>query len=194
MHAVLLLALLRTNLGQQPRPRLGESTIWFNLPAEVHPLPTKRSRKVKQRPPQRLPNEPTSPRSARPPNAPVFSLPIEPNQKDLLGLRDQVLNCAPENFTYLDEAQRSRCRTIGAFSSYDPSAMDWADHSDEVPSAKQWARELARKKAPLLLPCGNSRRADPVYTGACIIANIANGFTFKKQYENQSAYSDNSGK
>jgi hypothetical protein len=24
-----------------------------------------------------------------------------------------------------------------------------------------------------------------VYTGACIIANIANGFTFKKKYENQ---------
>ena len=68
--------------------------------------------------------------------------------------------------------------------------MDYADHTDEVPGAKRWARELARKQAPLLLPCGNPRAADPVYTGACIIANIANGFTFQKQYENQPAYFD----
>jgi hypothetical protein len=68
--------------------------------------------------------------------------------------------------------------------------VDYADHSDKVPGVKRWERELARKNAPLLLPCGNSRKADPVYTGACIIANIANGFTFKKQYENQPAYFD----
>jgi hypothetical protein len=90
--------------------------------------------------------------------------------------------------------QRSQCRKFGALSSYDPSAVDYADHSDKVPGAKRWERELARKNAPLLLPCGNSHSADPVYTGACIIANIANGFTFKKQYENQPAYFDKSGK
>jgi hypothetical protein len=83
---------------------------------------------------------------------------------------------------------------LGALPSHDPSTVDYADRSDAVPGAKRWARELARKKAPLLLPCGNSKALDPVYTGACIIANIANGFTFKQQYENQPAYSDKSGK
>lgn len=120
----------------------------------------------------------------------MFSVPIEPNQKNLSGLRDLLVNCAPENFTNLDEAQRSQCRKIGAFSGHDPSAMDWADHSDKVPGAKRWERELARKKAPLLLPCGNTKAADPVFTGFCILGNIANGFTFKEQYENQPAYFD----
>lgn len=126
-----------------------------------------------------------------PPMAPPLSL-APPS--GIAGFGRSLFGCAPENFTTLDEALRSRCRKLGAFSGYDPSAMDYADHSDKVPGAKQWERELARKKAPLLLPCGNSRSADPVYTGACIIANIANGFTFKEQYENQPAYFDKSSK
>jgi hypothetical protein len=113
---------------------------------------------------------------------------------DIRGFGQALVGCAPENFTNLDEAQRSRCRKLSALPAYDPNAVDYADRTDKVPGAKQWERELARKKAPLLLPCGNFRRADPVFTGACIIANIANGFTFKKQYENQPAYSDQSGK
>jgi hypothetical protein len=119
--------------------------------------------------------------------------PIAP-PSGIAGFGRSLFGCAPENFPNLDEAQRSRCRKLGAFSDYDPSAMDYADHSDKVPGAKQWERELARKNAPLLLPCGNSRSADPVYTGACIIANIANGFTFKEQYENQPGYFDKSSK
>jgi hypothetical protein len=103
-------------------------------------------------------------------------------------------DCIPEKFSGLDQAQRARCERFGASTSYDPSAVDYADHSSEVPGAKQWERELARKKAPLLLPCGNSKAVDFVYIGACIIANIANGFTFKEQYEKQPAYFDKPGK
>jgi hypothetical protein len=128
-------------------------------------------------------------------------LPIEPltstvptSAPDIRGLGQALSGCAPENFTNLDETQRSRCRNLGAFSAHDPSAVDYADHSDKVPGAKQWERELARKNAPLLLPCGNAKAFDPVYTAGCIIGNIANGFTFKKQYENQPGYFDKSGK
>jgi hypothetical protein len=188
VHAGLFLALLWTAVGPRPQPR--ERTIWFNL--QAHPPSTKPGRKVEQS--QRLPHQPARPRSAEAPDHPAFSLPVEPDQKDLSGLRDQLFNCAPESFANLDEAQRSRCRKIGALPVYDPGAVDYADHRDQVPGAKRWARELARKNAPLLLPCGNSRRADPVYTGACVIANIANGFTFQKQYENQPAYFDEAGK
>jgi hypothetical protein len=113
---------------------------------------------------------------------------------DLASFGRALFGCAPENITNLDEAQQSRCWKFGALPPYDPNVMDYADHSDKVPGAKRWERELARKKAPLLLPCGNSRALDPVYTAACIIANIANGFTFKQQYENQPVYSDKSGK
>ncbi|HEY8254929.1 MAG TPA: hypothetical protein VIG39_09835, partial [Rhizomicrobium sp.] len=122
-----------------------------------------------------------------PPRPPVAASPLAP-RSGLAGFGRSLSGCAPENFTNLDEAQLSRCRRIGALPAYDPSAVDYADHIDKVPGARQWEREFARKKAPLLLPCGNSKALDPVYTAGCIIANIANGFTFKKQYENQPAY------
>ncbi len=120
--------------------------------------------------------------------APAVPLP------SLQGFGQALNGCAPENFTTLDEAQRSRCRKLSALPSYDPSAVDYGDHSNRVAGAKQWELELARKKAPLLLPCGNPKAVNLINTGACIIANIANGFTFQKQYENQPVYSDNSGK
>jgi hypothetical protein len=128
------------------------------------------------------------------PIVPNITSPLLAPPSGLAGFGHSLFGCAPENFTNLDEAQRSRCRKLGALPAFDPGAVDYADHTDRVPGVKRWERELARKNAPLLLPCGNSRSADPVYTGACIIANIANGFTFKKQYENQPAYSDDSGK
>lgn len=109
---------------------------------------------------------------------------------DIRGFGQALVGCAPENFTNFDNAQLSRCRRSGALTSYDPSAVDYADHAHEVPGAIRWERELARKNAPLLLPCGNAKGFDFVYTGGCIIANIANGFTFQKQYENQPAYFD----
>lgn len=188
IHTVLLLALLSANFGQQPRPQLRERLIWLNLQTETNPRAAKRSRKeVLQQP---LAKQRTPSQSAQSPGIPVFSLPIEPNQKSLSGLYDELFSCAPENLANLDETQRSRCRKIGALPGYDPGAVDYADHSGEVPGAKQWERELARKKAPLLLPCGSSSGINPVYTGACLLEGVAKGFAFKKQYENQPAYFD----
>jgi hypothetical protein len=169
-----------------PEPRL------FELIINTARLPEPRTRKEAPKPaPTRAAVQPvpqTSPLAE--PLTPTVPTPAP----EVRGFGQALVGCAPENFANLDVAQRSRCRKFGALPSYDPGAVDYADHSDKVPGAKQWERELARKNAPLLLPCGNSRRADPVYTGACIIANIANGFTFKQQYENQPAYFDKSGK
>ena len=190
LHAVALLALLRTTLGQ--RPQLREAPIWLNFQPARHPPATKPGRRVEHR--RRLPNQPAPSSSTRPSDVPVFSLPSEPDRKNLSGLHDPLLDCAPENFAKLDDAQRSRCGKLGAFSRYDPSAVDYADHIAQVPGVRQWERELARKNAPLLLPCGNATAFDPVYTGACIVGTVANGFTFKKQYENQRAYFDKPGK
>jgi hypothetical protein len=186
LHTLLILALLRSMVRPQnsafvPQPRLFEMII--NTARVPEPGARKQARKA-------------APRRAAIQPAPQTSLPAKPSPStpapDIRGFGQALAGCAPENVTNLDDAQRSRCRKFGALSSYDPSAMGYADHSEDVPGAKRWARELARKKAPLLLPCGNPRAADPVYTGACILANVANGFTFKKQYENQPSYSDGS--
>lgn len=183
-HAMLFLALLWTKLGQQPRPR--EQTIWLNMQAENFPQATNHDRKERQyRSKQATPFP--SPHS---PGIPVFSRPSGPNQQNLSGLHEQLFRCAPENLANLDETQRARCRKLGALPVYDPNAVDYADHSDQVPGAKRWKRELARKKAPLLLPCGNVAGIDPIYTGLCLIGTITKGFAFTEQYENQPAYFD----
>lgn len=189
LHTLLILALARFMVSPQhsafrmaPETRLFELIIHTARPPQPGtrkhaPAPTRAA----VRPQTSLPAEPRLP--AIPTPAP-----------DIRGFGQALVGCAPENLATLDETQRSRCRKYGALSSYDPSAVDYTDHTDQVPGAKRWERELARKNTPLLLPCGNSHSADPVYTGACIIANIANGFTFQQQYENQPDYSDTSGK
>jgi len=186
LHALLILALLRFLVSPQnfvftPQTHLPEMFINTARP----PAPAMR----KEAP------RPAPPRAARP-----ASKPLAPSEAPAMPVPDikgfgQVLDgCAPQNFANLDDAQRSRCQSLGLVPSHDLGAVDYADRTAQVPGAKQWERELARKKAPLLLPCGNPVAFDPVYTGFCIIGNIANGFTFKKQYQNQRAYFDRSGK
>jgi hypothetical protein len=193
LHTLLIFALLRFMVRQQNSAlRMVPETQLFEMIVNTTRLPEPRMRKEIPKPaPTHAPVQPV-------PQISPLAEPLPPTvptpAPDIRGFGQILVDCAPENFPRLDEVQRSRCRSLGAFSSYDPSAMDWADHSDRMPGAKRWERELARKKAPLLLPCGNAKAFDFVYTGGCIIANIANGFTFKKQYENQPAYFDKSGK
>jgi hypothetical protein len=189
LHALLIFALLRFMAGPQnsafvPETHLFEmiiNTARFPKPSTTKPAPALAPRIAQPLPQTRVPREPV---------APSFPTPAP----DIRGFGQALADCAPEKLSGLDQAQRARCQRFGASTSHDPSAVDYADHSNEVRGAKQWARELARKKAPLLLPCGNAKAVDFVYTGACIIANIANGFTFQKQYENQPAYFDEPGK
>lgn len=186
LHANLWLALLWANLGPQPHPQLNERITWLSLHTEADPRTAEHARRQMQHhPKQRMPFRP-----AQSPGIPVFTLPIEPSQNSLVGLHDQLFNCAPDNLANLDETQRSRCRKVAALPNYDRSALDYADRSSKVPGAKRWKRELARNKAPLLLPCASSTGIDYVATGVCIIENIMKGFEFRKQYENQPAYFD----
>jgi hypothetical protein len=185
LHALLILALLRFMVSPQNSPfRMVPEARLFEMMIDTARSPITRKEASKPAPARAaarpvtrapVPNEPLAP--AAPAPAP-----------DIRGFGQALAGCAPENFIALDEAQRSHCRKLGAFSSYDPGATNYADRRDQVPGAKQWEQELARKQAPLLLPCGNAKALDPAYTGACIIANIANGFTFKTQYENQRGY------
>lgn len=193
LHALLIFALLRFMVSPQNSAlRMVSEQRLIELIIKTNRLPERRTR---QETPEAAPT-----RAAVQPVPQIAPLaePLNPTvpapAPDIRGFGQALVGCAPENLTKLDETQRSRCRKSGALTSYDPGAVDYADRTDKVPGVTRWERELARKKAPLLLPCGNSRSADPVYTGACIIANIANGFTFQKQYENQPAYFDGSGK
>jgi hypothetical protein len=187
LHALLIFALLRFMVRPQDSgSRMAPGAQLFEMIINTARFPAPRAKKEASKP---------APTPAAPPaaqtGAPSEPTPAVPSPvPDISGFGQALAGCAPENLANLDEAQRSHCRKLGALPAYDPGAADYADHSDQVPGAKRWARELARKQAPLLLPCGNPKKADPIYIGACIIGNIANGFTFKKQYENQPGYSD----
>jgi hypothetical protein len=187
LHTLLILALLRFMVRPQNSAfRMAPPTRLFETIVNTARLPGPGTRKGAPKPAR------TGAAVQPVPQTTPLAEPLPPTPApDVRGFGQALLGCAPENLANLDEVQRSRCGKFGALPSHDPGAVDYADHG--VPGAKRWARELARKNAPLLLPCGNPRAADPVYTGACILANIANGFTFKQQYENQPGYSDKSG-
>jgi hypothetical protein len=187
LHTLLIFALLRLMV----RPQNSAFRMAPEMFEMIIPRPPKPKTRKEAPAPTRAAAQPAPQKTA--PSEPLTPTVPTPTP-DIRGFGQALVGCAPEKFTNLDDAQQSRCRKFGALPSHDPSAMDYADHSGEVRGAKRWEQELARKKAPLLLPCGNSKALDPIYTGACIIANIANGFTFKKQYENQPAYFDKSGK
>lgn len=192
LHALLIFALPRLMVRQQESEfRMNETHLLEMIINTARPPERRKGEEAPRAAPRRAAVQPV------PQTSPLAEplLPTVPTlTPDIAGFGQALVGCAPENVTNLDEAQRSRCRNIGALASHDPNALDYADRRDKVPGVKQWERELARKKAPLLLPCGHAKAFDFVYTGGCIIANIANGFTFQKQYENQPAYSDNSGK
>ena len=192
LHALLIFTLLRFMVRpQNPAFRMILGTQLPEMIINTARLPEPRTRQQAPKPAPTRAAVQSVPETSPPAEPPAPAVPTP--APDIRGVGQALVGCAPENLANLDEAQRSRCRKSGALPSHDPNALDYADHSNKVPGAKRWERELARKNAPLLLPCGNSRRADPVYTGACVIANIANGFTFKQQYENQPGYSDKSG-
>lgn len=183
LHILLIFALLRFMVSPHDSALVSEQKL-IELTINTARLPEPPAGKESPKP--------ASTRAAVQPMLQTTPLPFTAPtpEPDIRGFGQALIGCAPENVTNLDEAQRSRCRKFGALASYDPSAVDYADRAGKVPGVTRWDRELARKKAPLLLPCGNVKAFDIVYTGGCIIANIANGFTFQKQYENQPSYSD----
>jgi hypothetical protein len=67
------------------------------------------------------------------------------------GLGSTLFDCSPEKLSDLDPSARRTCHDVLAITP--DNTPDVADRSGEVHLARIWARQLARKKAPLLLPC-----------------------------------------
>jgi hypothetical protein len=95
----------------------------------------------------------------------------------------QLYDCRAANLPKLTPEQRAACAKAQVGPKEDKGdAVDFADHSDQVPGAERWAREKARKNGPTLLPCA-SNLAPTVGVGTllCLANGAINGFDMDKQ-------------
>jgi hypothetical protein len=102
------------------------------------------------------------------------------NSKAPSGLGFQLFDCSIDNVSKLTEEQRALCAKSPTLPK--PSgSLDFADHSDHVHDAALWARQKARKNAPMLAPCANNTGLGVgLGTLACLGNGLINGFDVDK--------------
>ena len=166
LHAALIALLLRVTLSQAPLPSvISERLTWIALRAPPKPESQKtHARHVRVRATTGLPV----------PDFRGATFPPEPNTQSLEVLHPFLFDCAPENLTNLSPEQRAQCG--GTMNRPDGSA-DFADRTSRSHDAARWARGLARKNNPLLLPCSSPQGigVSPT-TLICLGKGLLNGF------------------
>jgi hypothetical protein len=165
-HVVVIAWMLHAALSPVPvAPSVRETLLWLSLAprAKVQP-PQTPAIKPEKRPavaPTRLPDYP------------AIASPPTPDASSLEGLHAFLFNCTPENLANLTPEQRAQCASPG---SKPHDSVDYADHSGRAHQAARWAHDLARKQAPLLLPCANAQGISPLATLACLGKSLVTGF------------------
>jgi len=173
LHAVLIAWMLHATISSRPAEMpLKETTVFF-VPAP-HPkveLPREKA-KPSARHEQKL-----SPR--------VFDYPPVTAQQPpatggagLEGLHAFLFDCALENLANLTPEQRAQCAGTAPKSN---DSVDYADHADRSHNAARWARGLARKQQPLLLPCMSPQGFNPLGTLMCLGNGLKNGIDVDAQ-------------
>lgn len=105
----------------------------------------------------------------------------------LNGINRQLFGCTPDALASATPQERAACASASLGPRYDPGATDFRDHTDRSKSAAQWARDRARKNAPLLLPCMSPAGFSPLYTAYCLAKTAVTG---KLEGEDQMGYQD----
>ena len=111
------------------------------------------------------------------PNAPASSADSRPGY--------QRYDCRTANLSKLTEEERAACAKSAIGPKEDKGdAVDYADHTDQIPGHERWAREKARKNAPALLPCASNKSifaTASTATLACLANGAINGFDLDAQ-------------
>lgn len=176
LHAALILALLNalTSPRKAARVEPGEEQFILLSPPKASTPPSR--------------NASVSPR-ARPaaavPNYGTITLPPLEGKGNENALGTELFDCSLENLSALDPKERQACDDRLALNR--KPAPDIADHSGEIRLASLWARQLARKKAPLLLPCfGASGQSKMAIRGLwldvpCVVRGLREGIDLDAQ-------------
>ncbi|HEY4123028.1 MAG TPA: hypothetical protein VGM36_00355 [Rhizomicrobium sp.] len=179
LHLIIIAALLSaTRWNEQQSERTREIILHFIAPQRL-PEP------VKKIP---LPKPVMTPRPAPafvPPA--TFTPPPDISVPQLNGLNRQLFGCSPNQLAAATAQERAACASASLGPQYDPGATDYRDHTDRSKSAVQWARDRARKNAPLLLPCMSPDGWSPLYTAYCLAKTAVTG---KLEGESQRGYQD----
>lgn len=118
---------------------------------------------------------------------PIFTPPPSATAPSLNGLNHQLFGCSPDQLATATPEERAACASASLGPKYDPGATDWRDHTNRSKNAAQWARDRARKNAPLLLPCMSPDGFSPLYTAYCLAKAAVTG---KLEGEDQRGYQD----
>jgi len=117
----------------------------------------------------------------------TFTPPPDISMPQLNGLNRQLFGCSPDQLATATAEERAACASASLGPGYDSAATDYRDHTDRSKSAVQWARDRARKNAPLLLPCMSPDGWSPLYTAYCLAKTAVTG---KLEGESQKGYQD----
>jgi hypothetical protein len=118
---------------------------------------------------------------------PAFTPQTPSTAPALNGINRQLFGCTPDALASATPEERAACASASLGPRFDPGAADFRDHTDRSKSAAQWARDRARKNAPLLLPCMSPAGFSPLYTAYCLAKTAVTG---KLEGENQTGYQD----
>lgn len=169
LHAVLIALLLRATLFNPSQQQIArEHVYWLTLNAR----PKIATSTVT--PPQHARARSRRKTRAIKPAAPGAPSVATPGEHGLSGLHLNLFGCALENLANLSPEERAQCEL--ALKRYDDKSVDFADHTNRSKSAQLWARRLAQRQNPPLLPCMSPAAASPLYTLYCLGKGALTGF------------------
>ncbi|HEY4124177.1 MAG TPA: hypothetical protein VGM36_06150 [Rhizomicrobium sp.] len=99
----------------------------------------------------------------------TFIPPVNNSVPQLNGLNRQLFGCSPDQMATATAEERAACASASLGPQFDSGATDYRDHTDRSKNRVQWARDRARKNAPLLLPCMSPQAMGvSIYTLYCL--------------------------
>jgi hypothetical protein len=139
--------------------------------------------------PPKPPKKTATPR-ATPIHSPAADFVVPPDPRSAPqtnGLARPFFDCSPAQLESATPRERAACASASLSPHVDPGEVDYRDHTDRSKSAALWARDRARKNAPLLLPCMSPDGFSPLYTAYCLGKSALGG---KIDREDQPGYQD----
>jgi hypothetical protein len=166
LHLIVIAFLLQATFRSAPLiAPAHDGTIWFVFPPRTKPQPV------------RIVPAPVAPARiahfAIPRNA-ITLLPAAPSAATG-SLHAFLFDCAPENLANLSPDERAQCAGApGGMKPPDDNEV-YAEHATRSHNATHWARGVARKQQPMLLPCANPQSILATFSLATLLclANAA---------------------